>query len=93
MLKRLTISLALLFAAMVLVFGDWAVSDEAVPTWPGARSGRPPLTNTPATVCPAIDEPTSARTLPPGPSRRARRSCCISPLHPTAPLGGATHAE
>jgi hypothetical protein len=37
MLKRLTISLALLFAAMVLVFGDWAVSDEAVPTWPGAE--------------------------------------------------------
>lgn len=35
MLKRLTISLALLLAAMVLVFGDWAVSDEAVPTWPG----------------------------------------------------------
>ena len=34
MLKRLTISLALLLAAMVLVFGDWAVSDETVPAWP-----------------------------------------------------------
>jgi hypothetical protein len=37
MLKRLTISLAFLLAAMLLVFGDWAVSDEAVPTWPGAE--------------------------------------------------------
>jgi hypothetical protein len=36
MLKRLTISLALLLAAMVLVFGDWAVSDETVPARPGA---------------------------------------------------------
>lgn len=34
MLKRLTISLALLLAAMVLVFGDWAVSDETMPAWP-----------------------------------------------------------
>jgi hypothetical protein len=40
MRKRLTISLALLLAAMVLVFGDWAVSDETVPAWP-ADAERP----------------------------------------------------
>ena len=28
MIKRLAVSLALLFAAMILVFGDWAVSEE-----------------------------------------------------------------
>jgi hypothetical protein len=40
MLKRLTMSLALLLAAMVLVFGDWAVSDQTVPAWP-ADAERP----------------------------------------------------
>ena len=31
MIKRLAVSLALLLTAMVLVFGDWAASDETVP--------------------------------------------------------------
>jgi hypothetical protein len=31
MLKRLAVSLALMLAAMVLVFSEWAESDESIP--------------------------------------------------------------
>jgi hypothetical protein len=31
MIKRLAVSLVLLLTAMVLVFGDWAASDQTVP--------------------------------------------------------------
>lgn len=40
MLKRLAVSLALMLAAMVLVFSDWAESDESIPAVPPLSAHR-----------------------------------------------------